>query len=135
MRRRRTIPPADPEDGTPVTPLRRRIYFALGMAAFAVGTIGIALPLLPTVPFYILAAFLFGKGNPAWERRLLDHRTIGPHIRAWRERGAISRRGKIAAVATLAGSAAIGLYALPMPWALVPAGVAIVCGSWIATRP
>ena len=89
----------------------------------------------PPSPFYILAAFFFGKSNPAWERRLLEHRTVGPHIRAWRERGAIGRRGKIAALAMLGASAAIGLFALPMPWALVPAVVAIVCGGWIATRP
>lgn len=115
--------------------LRRRIYNVLGIAALAVGSIGIVLPLLPTVPFYILAAFLFGKGNPALEQRLLDHRTFGPHIRAWRERGAISRRGKIAALSMLAVSAAVGLATLPMPWALVPAVVALVTGTWIATRP
>ena len=144
MARSRPILPAEPQppaaappaaSPADVSPLRRRIWQALGALAFAVGTIGIVLPLLPTVPFYILAAFCFGKGNPAWERRLLTHRTFGPHIRAWRERGAISRRGKIASIVMLAGSAAIGLYALPMPWALIPAGVAILTGSWISTRP
>ncbi|WP_156681649.1 YbaN family protein [Sphingomonas profundi] len=115
--------------------MRRRLYLGLGIVAFVVGSVGIALPLLPTVPFYILAAFCFGKGSPALERRLLDHPTAGPHIRAWRERGAISRRGKIAALAMLAASAAIGLAVLPMPWGLLPGAVAIVTGGWIATRP
>jgi uncharacterized membrane protein YbaN (DUF454 family) len=127
--------PPDPETTPPPSALRRRIYNALGMLAFAVGSVGIALPLLPTVPFYILAAFLFGKGNPAWERRLLDHRTVGPHIRDWRERGAISRKGKIAALVMLTASAGIGFFTLPMPWAFAPAAVAIITGSWIATRP
>lgn len=121
--------PAEP------TAIRRRAYNALGITAVTVGSVGIVLPLLPTVPFYILAAFFFGKANPALERRLLEHRTFGPHIRAWRERGAISRRGKTAALAMLAASAAIGLLALPLPWALLPAGVALLTGSWIATRP
>ncbi len=115
--------------------MRRRLYRALGFLAFAVGSIGIVLPLLPTVPFYILAAYCFGKGSPAFERRLLAHPTIGQHIIAWRERGSISRRGKIAALTMLAASAGIGLFALAMPWALLPAAVAIVTGSWIATRP
>jgi uncharacterized membrane protein YbaN (DUF454 family) len=117
------------------SPLRRRTYNALGIGALAIGSVGIVLPLLPTVPFYILAAFFFGKGNPALERRLLDHRTFGPHIRAWRERGAISRRGKIAAVAMLLASAVVGFITLAMPWALLPGAVAIVTGTWIATRP
>lgn len=129
------MPPPDPEAPLPPSAIRRRIYNALGMLAFAVGSVGIALPLLPTVPFYILAAFLFGKGNPAWERRLLDHRTVGPHIRDWRERGAISRKGKIAALVMLAASAGAGFLTLPMPWAFAPAAVALITGSWIATRP
>ncbi|TVV77228.1 YbaN family protein [Sphingomonas solaris] len=118
-----------------VSTARRRLFNALGITSFVVGSIGIALPLLPTVPFYILAAFLFGKGNPAFERRLLDHPHFGPHIRAWRERGAISRRGKIAAIVMLAGSGVMGLIFLPAPWAYVPAGVALLSGTWIATRP
>jgi uncharacterized membrane protein YbaN (DUF454 family) len=113
----------------------RRIWLACGIVAMIVGTIGIALPLLPTVPFYILAAFCFGKGNPAWERRLLDHPRFGPHIVAWRERGAITRRAKWFAGATLGGSAAIGLATLRMPWAAVPLVVAAVTGSWLLTRP
>lgn len=122
-------------DGAAPSPARRRLYNLLGGAALAVGTVGIAVPLLPTVPFYILAAFLFGKGNPALERRLLDHPRFGPHIRAWRERGAISPRGKLAAILMLSASAAAGLLLLPAPWAYVPAAVAILTGSWIATRP
>ncbi len=124
------MPPADRPSAT-----RRHIYNALGLMAVAVGSIGIVLPLLPTVPFYILAAFLFGKGNPAWERRLLDHRIFGPHIVAWRERGAISRRGKMAALVMLAASGIVGLLTLPMPWMLLPAAVALTTGGWIATRP
>jgi len=115
--------------------LVRRAWFAGGMIALATGTIGIALPLLPTVPFYILAAFCFGKSNPVWEARMLAHPRFGPHIMAWRERGAISRFGKVAAITMLTGSAIGGWFLLPGHWAYVPAGIAIVCGSWIATRP
>ncbi len=113
----------------------RRIWFTCGMIAVAVGTIGIALPLLPTVPFYILAAFCFGKSNAAWERRLLEHPRFGPHIRAWRERGAITRRAKYWSGGMLAASAAIGLATLRLPWSLAPLVVALVTGSWIWTRP
>ena len=115
--------------------MRRNLYLVAGAAAFATGTIGIFLPLLPTVPFYILAAFCFGRSNPVWEARLLDHPHFGQHIRAWRERGAISLRAKRLALTMLAGSAIIGLITLPLPWALLPATVAIVTGTWLWTRP
>lgn len=117
------------------SPLSRRMWFAGGMLALAAGTIGIALPLVPTVPFYILAAFCFGKSNPEWEERLLGHPRFGPHIQGWRERGAISRKGKIASLTMFAGSGMIGWFLLPGHWAYIPAGIALVCGTWIATRP
>lgn len=113
----------------------RNLYLFAGAAAFATGTIGIFLPLLPTVPFYILAAFCFGRSNPVWEARLLDHPQFGHHIRRWRDRGSISRRAKSFAITMLGGSAIIGLITLPMPWSLLPLAVAIITGTWIATRP
>lgn len=45
------------------TGIFRYLWIALGLLSFALGTIGIALPLLPTVPFYMLTAFCFAKGS------------------------------------------------------------------------
>lgn len=93
------------------------------------------LPLLPTVPFVILAAACFARGSPALETRLLDHPRFGPHIRLWREKRAISRRGKTAALVAFAVSIAVALAFAPMPWALAPVLAALVTGSWLWTRP
>jgi uncharacterized membrane protein YbaN (DUF454 family) len=114
---------------------RRRLWCAAGVTAFAVGTVGIFLPLLPTVVFYIMAAFCFGKSNPAWEARLLADPRFGPHILAWRERGAIARAGKIAGVLALTGSGIIGLVFLPGSWRYLPAAIAVLASGWILSRP
>lgn len=113
----------------------RPIYATVGLASVVLGGIGVVVPLLPTVPFMILAAFCFARANPAWERRLLDHKHFGPHIVAWRTRGAISPRGKAMAVVALAASAAIGLATLSGWHAYMPLVVALISGSWIVTRP
>lgn len=115
--------------------MRRAFYLGAGFLSVGLGTIGIFLPLLPTVPFMILAAFCFARSSPALEARLLDHRRFGPHIRRWRERGAISRRGKQAALAAFAFSAALGLILSPLPWSLIPLAAALIGGSWIWSRP
>jgi uncharacterized protein len=113
----------------------RSLYLVLGLTAVALGVIGLFLPILPTVPFMLLAAFFFARSNPAWEQRILNHPRFGPPIRAWRERGAISRPAKAAALVALAGSAGMGLWLLPEPWRYLPLAIAMTCGAWIATRP
>jgi uncharacterized membrane protein YbaN (DUF454 family) len=113
----------------------RSVYLACGLLSLLLGGIGLFLPLLPTVPFVILAAFCFARSSPKLEARLLAHPAFGPHIRAWRSRGAISRRGKAAALLAFSASAAAGLLFLQLPWSLLPVAAALIGGSWIATRP
>lgn len=113
----------------------RLAYLFVGILAVVLGVIGIFLPIMPTVPFMLLAAFCFARSNPEWERRILDHPRFGPPVRAWRERGAIGRKAKIAAVLGLSGSAVMGLLLLDSHWRYLPLGIAIVCGAWIVTRP
>lgn len=113
----------------------RLIYLLIGLSALALGAVGVFVPLLPTVPFVILAAFCFARSSPRLEAWLIGHERMGPHIRAWRSRGAISRRGKRAALLAFGASAVIGIVALSFPWSLVPLGAALIGGTWIVTRP
>lgn len=115
--------------------MRRRLYHYAGLVSVALGLVGIALPILPAVPFLILAAWCFGKSNPAWEAWLLAHSQFGPHIRAWRDKGAIARGGKLGATGAFVVSIAISFFVTPWPWPLLPAGIAVVTLSWIWTRP
>jgi uncharacterized membrane protein YbaN (DUF454 family) len=57
--------------------MRQALYLTGGFVALALGALGIFLPLLPTVPFMILAAFFFARSSPALEARLLDHQHFG----------------------------------------------------------
>lgn len=113
----------------------RLVYLLLGILSLALGAIGAVLPLLPTVPFVLLAAFFFARSSPRLEEWLVQHRHFGPHIRAWRSKRAISRRGKRAALLCFAASAVLGLALLSPPWSLLPLVAAVLGGSWIATRP
>ena len=115
--------------------MRRTLYLVAGFLSLSLGALAIFLPLLPTVPFMILAAFCFARSSPALEARLLDHPHFGPHIRRWRDKGAISRRGKRAALGAFAFSAVLALFLTPFPWLLIPLAAALIGGTWIWTRP
>jgi hypothetical protein len=113
----------------------RLVYLTLGSLSLLLGAIGIVLPLMPTVPFMLLAALFFAKGHPPTETWLLNHPQFGPHIIAWRERRAISRRGKLFASAAFTGSAVMGWLFVPMPWAAVPTVVGVLGAAFIWSRP
>ncbi len=114
--------------------MKRQFYLAAGLASVALGGIGIVLPLLPTVPFMILAAFCFANSSPRLESWLVEHHVFGGHIRNWRDRRAITRRGKWAATIAFAASCMIALLFVKLPWNLVPVAAALIGGSWIWTR-
>lgn len=106
------------------------------LTAMAAGVLGIAIPVVPTVPFLIVAAWAAGKGWPSLEQWLLAHTTYGPHIRNWRERGAVPLRAKRFAVLMMALSAA-SLQFLPLsPWLRIGApAVMLVVAVWLWRRP
>lgn len=115
--------------------IKRQLYLCAGLLSVALGTIGIVLPLLPTVPFMILAAFCFARSSPALEARLMNHPRFGHHLVAWRQKSVISRRAKWSATIAFGVSIAISLALMALPWALVPLGVALVSLSWIWRKP
>ena len=114
--------------------MKRQLYLAAGLISLALGGIGVLLPLLPTVPFMILAAFCFANSSPRLESWLVEHRVFGSHIRNWRERRAISRRGKWASTIAFAVSCGVALAFVALPWNLIPIAAALITGSWIWTR-
>jgi len=112
------------------------LWRVAALAAFAIGVVGIAIPVLPTVPFLILSAWAASKGWPAFERRLLEHRFYGPHIRSWRERRAVPRLAKVWATLTMFCSAVL-LQLLGLPdWLRIGAPLAMAVGAvWLWSRP
>jgi uncharacterized membrane protein YbaN (DUF454 family) len=114
----------------------RHLWTAGGVVSFGVGAVGVFLPLLPTVPFMLLAAFCFARGSEAFHRWLLAHPRFGPPVRDWRANGAISRRGKRAAVAAMAASLGISfLLGVPAHGLAIQAAVLACVLAFILTRP
>ncbi len=114
--------------------MKRPIYTGLGILSVALGALGAALPIMPTVPFLLLAVYFFARSNPEWERRILDHPTWGPQVKDWRERRAISRRAKTMAIGAMATGAVFTYFTLGEPWYYISIAILVIAGGWIATR-
>ncbi|MEM7440144.1 MAG: YbaN family protein [Pseudomonadota bacterium] len=112
------------------------LWFLAGSLALGLGLLGIPLPGLPTVPFLILAAFCFARSSDRVHAWLVNHPKLGPPIKDWQERGAISRQAKIYASMAIAASFGISLWMGLPTWGLVAQAIVLACVStFIWTRP
>jgi uncharacterized membrane protein YbaN (DUF454 family) len=115
---------------------RRMIWVGFGGLCLALGVIGIVLPVLPTTPFVLLAAFAFGKGSPRLRRWLEDNPRFGPAIRNWERSGAIAPRHKRAAVGTMSVVFALSLILSLPPMVLIIQGVCMGgAACYVMSRP
>ncbi|KAA0681081.1 YbaN family protein [Roseomonas genomospecies 6] len=128
---------ANPEGSTAGTsPLRRRLWLALGYAALGLGIAGTVLPLLPTTPFLLLAAGAFAKSSPALRDRLYRDPRFGPLLRDWQAQGAIPRKAKAAALIGMSVSWAIVVLTASGPLVPILAGACMAAvAAYIVTRP
>ncbi|WP_444452584.1 YbaN family protein [Rhodobacter capsulatus] len=109
----------------------------LGLIFTAVAFVGIFLPVLPTVPFLILAAAFFARSSERLEGWLMTHPRFGPMLRDWRDRGAIPLRGKVMALcgSTFGLGLFIGLRHPPLWQAATVAAVMVTGIVYVFTRP
>lgn len=73
----------------------------LGLISLGLGILGAFLPVLPTTPLLLLAAFLFLRSNRRLYDWLMNHPKMGPYITNFIKHKAIPLRVKVIAVSTL----------------------------------
>ena len=114
----------------------RWLWAAAGLLALGSGLIGIVLPLVPTVPFLLLAAFCFARSSERLHNWLITHPRLGPPILDWNERGAINPRAKryatLSILAVFGFSVLIGLRPTILMIQAIVLGLVLL---FIWTRP
>lgn len=88
----------------------RYLWIALGFTSLGLGIIGIPLPVLPTTPFVILAAYFFAKGSPRYHKWLQNHKWFGPMVCEWEDHGAIKPKAKLMATIMIVIAISFPLY-------------------------
>jgi uncharacterized protein len=112
----------------------RALWSVAGAGCLALGVVGAFLPLLPTVPFVLLAAACFARGSERWEQWLLTHPRFGPYVRSWRETRAVPLRAKQWAWGMMAVSSAWAGWAMPK-WPWLPGLVCAAVALWLWRLP
>ncbi|MEW5974596.1 MAG: YbaN family protein [Acidobacteriota bacterium] len=113
------------------------IHLLCGFACLGLAVLGAFLPLLPTTPFVLLAAYFFSKGSRRWHAWLMNHATFGPLIRDWQEHGALQPKTKTVAIAGMALVMAypIGFQPIPWPFKVGMSVIFVSVSAFILSRP
>lgn len=97
---------------------QRLPWLCLAWTSLALGAAGAVLPLVPTTPFILLAAWSAHKGSPRLERWLHGHKHFGPLLHAWHKEGAVPASAKVTALILLIVSWVILWRLQSAPWVL-----------------
>jgi uncharacterized protein len=123
-----------------VSTRRRWAYAALGWVFFALGVVGVVLPIVPTTPFMLLALWAFSNSSQRFHDWLYHHRVFGPPLQRWRRERTVPAWSKAVALLSMAASFVyLAVFVRPGAWSLVAAGAAIAAGATyiarVPTRP
>lgn len=104
------------------------IYIFCGWFALLLGVIGIFLPLLPTTPFVLLAAFCFSRSSERFHQWLLNHHFFGPIVKAWEEGKGIPKQARNFALLLMWSGMSLSMFVVGTWWSiaiLVPIGIGV----------
>jgi uncharacterized protein len=81
--------------------LKRILLMVSGTLCVGLGALGVFLPVLPTTPFLLLAAFCYARSSKRFYDWLITNRWFGDYIRNYREGGGIPLRQKVITILLL----------------------------------
>jgi uncharacterized membrane protein YbaN (DUF454 family) len=96
----------------------RYLLIALGFLAVGLAVVGIFVPILPTTPFLLLAAFLFGRSSPRFYTWLHANRWFGAYLTNYRAGRGLPMREKVLTLCAL--------------WVAILLSVTLALSSWWA---
>jgi uncharacterized membrane protein YbaN (DUF454 family) len=111
--------------------MRRVTWIIVGSISLGLGIVGIVIPILPTTPFLLLAAFCYGRGSERFYDWLVNRSQLGEYIRSYREGRGIPLKQKLLTIALLWLTIGFAIGFTAAPWwvkallAVVAVGVTI----------
>ena len=113
-----------------------RAWRLLAATSLTLATAGVALPLLPTTPFVLLALWASARGSPELNARIRSHPRYRELIHAWENGRGIPRRAKWMTVALLATSwTGLWLGGIASGFLIVAASAFALLALIVVTRP
>jgi hypothetical protein len=108
--------------------LKKGLFAALGLVCLVLGCIGIVLPILPTVPFFLATAFCFAKSSTKLHTWFLGTNMYKKHLESYVQKRGMTWRTKLTIMASVTVVMAIGFLLMSR----VPVARVILAIVWVA---
>lgn len=118
-----------------MTTIARTALLCAGFFSLGLGAIGAVLPLLPTTPFLLVAAFCFARSSERFHEMIMSNRWSGPYLRNYHERRPMTKSQLRGTIATLWISLVVTAVVVRTWWmTMILLGVAIGVATFLVIR-
>ncbi len=110
--------------------IKKAVFAALGCICFALGTVGVFLPVLPTTPFYLLTLFFFANSSEKLHRWFMGTKLYRKHLESYVEKRGMMLSTKLSIIGTVTLLMGFGFFMMARKGIWIPC--IILAAVWIA---
>ena len=114
--------------------VKERVYMTLGAVFLVAALVGVAIPVVPQIPFAVIAAFFFSKGSRRIHRWIRHNRFFGKPVRDWEDHQVIRPKLKIISTVTMIAGSVIAVFELKSPWTIIVPCLFAIALVFVLTR-
>ena len=107
--------------------IKRVVYMVLGCIGVGAGAIGTVLPMLPTFPFLLLAAYCFGRSSKRLNNWFMNTKLYKDNLESYVAGKGMTKKTKMRIMTTVTILMSIGFIMMHQ----VPVGRMVLFGVWV----
>ncbi|MBR0485187.1 MAG: YbaN family protein [Oscillospiraceae bacterium] len=100
--------------------IKRLIFLILGLICLALGTVGVFLPVLPTVPFYMATVFCFSQSSQKLHDWFISTKLYKKHLKSFVEKKGMLLKTKISIITTITLLMGFGFFMMARKGIWIP---------------
>jgi len=100
--------------------IKRLIFLILGLLCLTLGTIGVFLPILPTVPFYLATVFCFSQSSQKLHDWFIGTNLYKKHLQSYVEKKGMLMKTKVSIITTVTLLMGFGFFMMARKGIWIP---------------
>lgn len=100
--------------------MKKTIFIVLGTICLALGTIGVFIPVLPTVPFYLATVFFYSQSSERLHKWFLSTQLYKNHLQSYVEKKGMLRKTKLGIIMTVTLLMSFGFFMMARKGIWIP---------------